>query len=78
MPEPVPSRRTQCTRGAMGSFRPNACRDGIPIDAGGGTHSANTLHVLAMSMAEPEAHGLSQSAVEIGACSDCRSPTRWS
>ena len=31
-----------------------------------GTHSANTLHVLAMSMAEPEAHGLSQSAVEIG------------
>ena len=66
MPEPVPSRRTQCTRGSMGSFRPNACRDGIPSDAGGGTHSANTLHVLAMSMAEPEAHGLSQSAVEIG------------
>jgi F-type H+-transporting ATPase subunit a len=31
-----------------------------------GTHSANTLRVLAMSMAEPEAHGLSQSAVEIG------------
>jgi F-type H+-transporting ATPase subunit a len=31
-----------------------------------GTHSANTLHVLALSMVEPEAHGLSQSAVEIG------------
>jgi F-type H+-transporting ATPase subunit a len=31
-----------------------------------GTASANTLRVLAMSMVEPEAHGLSQSAVEIG------------
>jgi F-type H+-transporting ATPase subunit a len=31
-----------------------------------GTRSANTLHVLSMSMVEPEAHGLSQSAVEIG------------
>jgi F-type H+-transporting ATPase subunit a len=31
-----------------------------------GTHSANTLRVLALSMVEPEAHGLSQSAVEIG------------
>lgn len=31
-----------------------------------GTLSANSLRMLAMSMAEPEAHGLSQSAVEIG------------
>ena len=70
MPEPVPSRRIQRTRGAMGSFRPNACRYGLvtasPVTPVRGTHSANTLHVLAMSMAEPEAHGLSQSAVEIG------------
>ena len=31
-----------------------------------GTLSANSLRMLAMSMAEPEAHGLSQSAIEIG------------
>ena len=42
---------------------------GVARLAGGtarGTHTANTLHVLAMALAEGEAHGLSQSAVEIG------------
>ena len=65
MPEPVPSPRTQRTGGAIGSFRPNACRDRIPIAPVRGTHSANTLHVLALSMAEPEPTACRSSAVEI-------------
>ncbi len=66
MPEPMSHPRASRTCGAMGTFRPIANPPGVRVDASGGTYSANTLHVLAMSMSEPEAHGLSQSAVEIG------------
>ena len=66
MPEPVPHGRKPCFAHAMSSFRPNANLPAAPGAAVRGTHSANTLRVLALSMAEPEAHGLTQSAVEIG------------
>ena len=66
MPEPVPHERGEPIGRAMGSSGQTpviAASAWTPVR---GTHSANTLRVLALLMAEPEAHGLSQSAVEIG------------
>ena len=66
MPEPVSHGHVQLSTHAIVSLGQTRIIPASPRMPVRGTHSANTLRVLALSMAEPEAHGLSQSAVEIG------------